>query len=249
MNIKIIVAAHKKYFFPEETIYLPVQAGSALTSSLGFQRDDDGINISSKNPNYCELTCLYWAWKNLSADYIGLAHYRRHFRGKRSKIIGREELEKLLLRYPVIMPRKRNYFIETNYSQYVHAHHVEDLDAVEKVLTEKYPQYMHAYQKVMKSTKGYRFNMCIMRKDLFDDYCSWLFDILFEVEKNLDITNYSPYDARVFGFLSERLLDIYIEHNKPELTTLPVLHLESQNWGSKIYNFLRRKFFRKTMLY
>ena len=249
MNIKIVVATHKAYSMPDDPVYFPLQVGAALNPPLEYPGDHTGDNISAKNKNFCELTALYWAWKNLDADYIGLAHYRRHFRGKRSQIIGGDELEKLLLRYPVIMPRKRNYFIETNYSQYVHAHHVEDLDAVEKVITEKYPQYMPDYQRVMKSTKGYRFNMCIMRKDLFDDYCSWLFDILFEVEKNLDITNYSPYDARVFGFLSERLLDIYIEHNKPELTTLPVLHLESQNWGSKIYNFLRRKFFRKTMLY
>lgn len=243
MNIKIVVATHKTYSMPEDPVYFPLQVGAALNSPLEYPGDNTGDNISAKNKNFCELTAVYWAWKNLDADYIGLAHYRRHFRGKRSKIIGGAELEKLLSRYPVIMPCKRNYFIETNYSQYVHAHHVEDLETVEKVLTEKYPQYMSDYHRVMKSTKGYRFNMCIMRKDLFDDYCSWLFDILFEVEKRLDISGYSPYDARVFGFLSERLLDIYIEHNKPELTTLPVLHLESQRWCSKIFNFLRRKFF------
>ena len=141
------------------------------------------------------------------------------------------------------MPRTRNYFIETNYSQYVHAHHTADLEVLEKVISEKYPQYMSAYKRVMKSTRGYRFNMCIMRKDLLNDYCCWLFAILFAVEKNLDISGYSSYDARVFGFLSERLLDVYIEHNQPELTTLPVLHLESQRWGRKIWNFLRRKFF------
>ena len=142
---------------------------------------------------------------------------------------------------PLIMPRKRNYFIESNESQYIHAHHAEDLAVTYAVIAEKYPEYLSAYKKVMKSTKGYRFNMCIMRKDLLNDYCSWLFDILFEVEKRLDISQYSAYDARVFGFISERLLDIWVEKNHPPLKNLPLVNLESQQWGKKIRNFLLRK--------
>ena len=62
-------------------VYMPLQVGKALSDvDLGVQGDDEGDNISTKNPNYCELTGLYWAWKNLKdADYIGLAHYRRYF--------------------------------------------------------------------------------------------------------------------------------------------------------------------------
>ena len=80
MNIKILIAAHKEYKVPEDTIYLPIHVGKELsTQSLPFIGDNTGKHISSKNPHYCELTALYWAWKNLDADYIGLAHYRRHF--------------------------------------------------------------------------------------------------------------------------------------------------------------------------
>ena len=78
MNIKIIVATHKKYWMPEDSMYLPVHVGAAGKAGIGYQRDDTGKNISDKNPNFCELTGLYWAWKNLKADYVGLAHYRRH---------------------------------------------------------------------------------------------------------------------------------------------------------------------------
>jgi hypothetical protein len=151
-------------------------------------------------------------------------------------------VEKILQKFPVILPRKRNYFIESNYSQYIHAHHAADLEAAEKVITEKFPEYLPAYHKVMKRTTGYRFNMCIMRKDLLDEYCEWLFAVLAETEKILDISGYDTYDARVFGFLGERLLDIYIEHHQPPLTTLPVTNLESQHWGRKAVNFLLRKF-------
>ena len=81
MDIKILVASHKKAEMPEDSMYLPVHVGRALypDREFGYQSDAEGDNISIKNPYYCELTALYWAWKNLKADYVGLAHYRRHF--------------------------------------------------------------------------------------------------------------------------------------------------------------------------
>ena len=82
MDIKVIVAAHKPYRMPQDSMYLPLQVGRALADQdLGWQGDNTGDNISLKNPYYCELTGLYWAWKNLKADAIGLVHYRRFLRG------------------------------------------------------------------------------------------------------------------------------------------------------------------------
>ena len=246
MNIKVLIATHKKYDMPSDPVYYPVQAGRELHDALEYPGDNTGDHISGKNKNFCELTCLYWAWKNLEADYLGLVHYRRHFAGKfsfqkRNRILTGEQLSALLEKYPVIMPEKRNYFIENNYSQYVHAHNEQDLTVTRSVIEEKYPDYLAAWDRIMKRTDGYRFNMCIMRRDLMDAYCAWLFDILFEVEKQLDISNYSAYDARVFGFISERLLDVWVEKNQPPVKVLPVVNLESQHWGKKIWNFLLRK--------
>ena len=116
-----------------------------------------------------------------------------------------------------------------------------NLSSSQENLHEKYPDYLAAWDRIMKRTDGYRFNMCIMRRNLMDAYCAWLFDILFEVEKRLDISNYSAYDARVFGFISERLLDVWVEKNQPPVKVLPVVNLESQHWGKKIWNFLLRK--------
>ena len=78
-DVKVIVATHKKYYMPNDKLYLPVQVGASGKNSIGYQRDDEGENISEKNPYYCELTGLYWAWKNLDVEYIGLCHYRRYF--------------------------------------------------------------------------------------------------------------------------------------------------------------------------
>ena len=79
MTVKIIVASHKPYEMPSDPIYLPLHVGAAGKESIGYERDDSGENISDLNPNFCELTGLYWAWKQLKEDYIGLVHYRRLF--------------------------------------------------------------------------------------------------------------------------------------------------------------------------
>ena len=247
MNIKIIVATHKRYWMPHDSIYLPLHVGAEGKYNIGYQPDNTGDNISSKNANYCELTGLYWAWKNLKADYIGLVHYRRHFSNgrvltnKRNRIITKIELEEKISDNDILLPIPRNYWIETNYSQYAHAHHAIDLDTTREILKDKYPKYILAYDKIMKQTIGHRFNMFIMKYVRFDEYCSWLFDILFELEKILDISSYNKNDCRVFGFLSERLLDVWIEGNGYDYKNLPYVFMERQNWIFKIWDFLNRK--------
>ena len=248
MNIKIIVATHKAYWMPEDDIYLPIHVGAeGKDIDLGYVKDNTGDNISAKNANFCELTGLYWAWKNLDADYVGLAHYRRHFSNgklfmdKKARVISGEELEKRLLRSDILLPKPRNYWIETNYSQYAHAHHAIDLDTTREILTEKYPEYIQAWDSSMNRTVGHRFNMFIMKRDKLDAYCTWLFDILFELERRLDISAYSKNDARVFGFVSERMLDVWIETNGYQYVELPYVFMEKQNWLLKGAAFLKRK--------
>ena len=247
MNIRIIVAAHKPYWMPADGMYLPLQVGAEGKPSIGFTPDNTGEQISGKNPNYCELTGLYWAWKNLEADYVGLAHYRRHFSNgrrtgpKEERVIRQSELEPLLAGQEVLLPKPRNYWIETNYSQYAHAHHAADLDTTREILSERYPEYLKAFDESMKRTRGHRFNMLIMTKPKLDAYCEWLFDVLFELEKRLDISGYSANDQRVFGFVSERLLDVWIETNGLSYRELPYVFMESQNWWKKGTAFLYRR--------
>ena len=254
MDIKIIVAAHKKYWMPDDDMYLPLHVGAEGKTDengqpldLGYTKDNTGDNISSKNANYCELTGMYWAWKNLDADYIGLAHYRRHFsngksgKDKEAKVIGRADMEERLKDTDILLPTPRNYVIETNYSQYAHAHHAIDLDTTKKILKEQYPEYLNAWNISMKKTTGHRFNMFVMKKDLFDEYCTWLFAVLSELEKRLDISTYNQNDSRVFGFVSERLLDIWINTNRYSYKENPYVFMESQNWLVKGGDFIKRK--------
>ena len=251
MDIKILIATHKKYWMPSDEVYMPIHVGREGKDNLGYVGDNTGENISIKNPNYCELTGLYWAWKNLDCEYIGLCHYRRYFahkskssklEDKKQAIFTRDDYERLLQQYDVILPKKRNYFIETVRSQYEHAHNKRDLDEIEKIIKMQYPSYIEAFEKVMNSRKLHIYNMFVMNKALFDEYCTWLFDILFTLEKRIDITNYDKYNARVFGFLSERLFNIWLEKKKLKIKTVNVVFLEKINWVKKGKDFLKRKF-------
>lgn len=249
MNIKILIATHKNYQMPEDRqLYLPVLVGKDLHPNINdsYQGDNIGENISKKNGEYNELTALYWAWKNLNADAIGLVHYRRYFGIKYSKslddILTIDQVKNLFEHADVILPKKRHYWIESNYNHYIHAHPKEPLDMARKVIMEKYPEYVKSFDATMKMRSGHILNMFIMKRVDFDAYCTWMFDILSEIERGIDTTNYSPYQRRVFGFISERLLDVWIETNKKTKIEVPVILLESQHWPKKIFNFIRRKF-------
>lgn len=252
LSIKILIAAHKPYWMPTDACYLPVHVGHALHPdvSFGYAGDDTGDNISWKNPYYCELTALYWAWKNLSADYIGLVHYRRYFtrrevrdvEARKREILTTAEWESLLKESPVIVPSKRRYFIETNRSHYNHAHHSEGLDCVEAYIRIVWPEYLPAFERVMNRTWAHMFNMFVMRKDLCNAYCTWLFELLTVVETRVDITGWDAYESRMCGFVSELLLDVWLEKNKITCREQNVSFLESQNWIRKGGAFLKRKY-------
>lgn len=254
MNIKILVAAHKKYWMPEDKVYVPLHVGAENKTPLGYLPDNTGDNISAKNPNYCELTGLYWAWKNLDCEYIGLCHYRRYFGNrvhtrniekKKEAVLIREDYEKLLATYDILLPKKRNYYIETVRSQYENAHNKRDLDEVENIIKEKYPEYVLAFTRVMERKKLYILNMFVMKKKSFDEYCAWLFDILFELEKRIDISSYNTYESRVFGFMAERLFNVWLEKQNLKKYELSVVFLENINWITKGSRFLMRKYIGK----
>lgn len=250
-RLRIIVAAHKPCEVPHDKYYLPVQAGAAVHETVGFCRDDEGESISEKNGLYCELTALYWAWKNLDCDALGLVHYRRYFASPgrrapwlppRQRIAEGEELVALLEKTPAILPRKRNYFIENRELQYIHAHGEVGLTALRAVLTRDAPEYLPAFEASMQRTSGHCFNMFVMRRELYGAYCEWLFKTLFAVEAHMRENAPEAITPRLFGFISERMIDCWLETNAVEYTELPIINTESQHWPKKALNFLHRKY-------
>ena len=257
-NIKVIVATHKQYQIPEDNMYLPVFVGAKGKKQNimnGYQRDDEGENISEKNPYYCELTGLYWGWKNLQADYIGLVHYRRYFtmakhlpkkEDSRFKIVlKQEEAEKLLEETDIILPKKRHYYIENLYAHYIHTMYGETLEETRNVIEKNYPEYLPEFDQLKKRTSAHMFNMFIMRKEYLEKYCAFLFSVLKELEKKVDITKYDSFHARFFGRISELLLDVWIQTNHLQYKEIKVMDMQPVNWLKKGSSFLMAKFMGK----
>lgn len=239
---------HKPYMKLGDSLYEIIQVGAAGCHSFCSTRDDSGCNISDKNKSFCELTALYWMRHNAEADVLGLVHYRRYFaskhitsRNKLQNILSAEEVDLIMQNADIILPKKRYYVIETTFSHYAHAHHEKDLHVVRSVINDLCPQYIPAFDIVMGKRSGHRFNMFIMKRDVLYDYSDWLFPILFELEKRIDISDYDGYNKRVFGFIGERLLDVWLMNRNYSYVERKVLEIEKTNWIKKIWCFMWRK--------
>ena len=251
-DIKVIIATHKTYKMPTDKMYLPLHVGAEGKDELGYQKDNINDNISLKNPNYCELTGLYWAWKNLDNKYIGLVHYRRHFASEKvnkkdifNSVLTIEETNKIFETTDIIVPKKRKYYIETLYNHYKHTLYIEPLDITGKIIEEKYPTYLKEFNKLKTRKSAHMFNMFIMKKDKLDEYCTWLFDILFSLEKVIDISQYDTFHSRFFGRISELLLDVWLNTKGYTYKEVKVISMEKVNWLKKGTSFLKAKFGKK----
>ena len=226
-----------------------------MKEDLGFQGDNSGENISTLNPYYCELTGLYWAWRNLACDYLGLVHYRRYFTKMTKKynesiniddvILNRYEIEELLENSEVIVPKRRKYYIETLYSHYDHTFDGSHLDLARKMIEMKNPEYLSSFDKVMKQRSGYMFNMFIMKKELADDYFSWLFPILDSMYESIDLSDLTDFEARLFGRVSEILFNVWLDKNDLKIKEIPFMYMEKVDLFKKGMSFLMAKFFGK----
>ncbi|AMC94012.1 exopolysaccharide biosynthesis protein [Erysipelothrix larvae] len=251
-NIKILIAAHKEYMMPNDDLYLPIHVGKGNSNSeIGYMGDNSGDNISEKNPYYSELTGLYWAWKNLEVDYLGLVHYRRYFALKKSmsknpkdrmnSVLTLEQAKSILDEFDGIVPKKRNYYVETLYSHYENTLHVEPLEITGMIIKEKYPEYFESFEKLKVWREGYMFNMMILKKDDMNRYLKWLFEILSDLEFRVDNSRYSPFHARFYGRISELLFNVWLDLENLNLKEIPVIDIEPVNWLKKGTSFLKAK--------
>lgn len=249
-DIKIIIATHKTAEFPTDPLYLPIHVGKEGKNYIGLQGDDTGDNISLKNPYYSELTGIYWAWKNLNSDYIGLVHYRRYFshykRGNDLKsLLTSTQAQELCEQYDIILPRKRKYYIETLFSHYSNTHDIEHLLVTKQIINDQCPEFLNAFNLVMKRRGAHLFNMFIMKRERLDSYCSWLFPILFELENRLEYKKLPPFEARLFGRVSELLLDVWLAKTNVKYKEIGWVHIGKVKWIKKIRSFLFAKYAKK----
>lgn len=259
---KILVCCHKPDQFINNEVYMPIHVGKANSKyDLGIQGDDTGDNISKENPHFCELTGLYWAWKNMQpVDYIGLCHYRRYFNFHSSDTsfsdfsivkskdfqnldLSIPDMDKLFHKYDVVIskPKTYPYSLATDYCV---CQVSEDFDTLCTVVNELYPDYKEDINKVLfENNKLSHYNMVIFKWKDFDNYCKWLFDILFECEKRININNYSVVQGRIWGYMSERLLPVWIHHQKMRAKKIPIYwvvdNVEQKSFLHRLQRYIR----------
>ncbi len=235
-DMKLFVVAHKPVPLPTHKPFVPIQVGSGAPIAGVQLRDNTGDNIAKKNPNYCELTAQYWIWKNVKADVVGLCHYRRlpsfsgcadaifnDFSEETCKRFGWDEetIGRLMQRYDILLSPCWDIFppgepgnIMTPYCFHATEHRASDIAETLRVIQDVTPEMApYAHQALCVDTKQCFGNICVMRKPLFDAYSEWLFKVLFELERRIEI----PADkeqARVFGYLSERLIMVWLAYAK-----------------------------------
>jgi len=245
-KIKILVCYYQPRQLPKESIFFPIQAGKAVSGfNLKIQGDDTGDNISHKNATFSEFTAWYWAWKNIKTvypniEYIGLAHYRRFFalnepfeeytRIDKLGIPQMDNYEDLIIHKlednDIILVKQASFGCNLQ-KQYSHWHYAADLSCMKNIIHELCPEYDDTFLHFFESNnKMSLYCMFIARYDFFDKYFEWLFPILFEAEKKIDVSGYDVYQKRVFAFLAERLLNIYVCHHKLKTVYEPVYFIE-----------------------
>ncbi len=265
--IQIYTCYHKPFTIPNSDILVPIHVGKELSSvKMDIIGDNTGDNISQKNPYYCELTATYWIWKNATADIVGLFHYRRflnfandetsfcHFGNDFCQKYGitAERVSAVLADYDVVLPkvkRKRKNPLSI-YEHYKEDHIGTDMDCVLQVIDEKYPDVSATAREVIKNgVETYITNILVCRKDIFDKYAAWLFGVLFEVEKRIqeNVLTRDSYQQRVYGFLAERMMTIFIRHMQKvaglKVKELPSLYYEddAKRWRKYKLRRLKRK--------
>ncbi|MCR4946863.1 MAG: DUF4422 domain-containing protein, partial [Lachnospiraceae bacterium] len=220
-SARIFVMTHKKFDKPEDPVYVPVQVGAEGKADLGYIADNTGDNISAKNCFYGELTGVYWLWKNLektgeNPDYVGICHYRRYFVHKDSSVLSEKDYADILENYDCITSKAidegapyRDYFGE--------AHSPRDIELEGEIIREICPEYYETFERVMSGNAHYYGNLCVMRREDFNAYCSWLFGIFDVMEDRIDLTGRDEYHRRIYGFLSEQLLKVWLEYNQKKV--------------------------------
>ncbi|RQN02449.1 DUF4422 domain-containing protein [Clostridium butyricum] len=250
---KFFVVTHKMFNQPNIYNYYPIVVGNNNFNIPNAYYDNVNVNISYKNKNFCELTALYWIWKNYNGKgYIALCHYRRYFVNTRfskneKSYLTSEKATKIMSRYDIILPTSWGWLNMTVKDWFLNTDGKEnDLRELRRVIEKLYPEYISAYDEVFNGYMASYLNMMVISKELMNDYCQWLFDILFELEKRIDISKYTILESRIFGFISERLLNVWVKHRKLKVKYLHVLQTDKPLSQKKILKEDLRRIILKT---
>jgi hypothetical protein len=151
--------------------------------------------------------------------------YTNHVKKYTPWILTEAHARDLLDQHDVILPRARRfrYSIQTHYHKY---HSKADLELIEKILKEKFPEYLESWHRVLAGNVLYANNMFILKDDLYDAFMSWWFEMLFAFEKEANLESYEGYQRRILGFVAERLLTLWMLHQQLKIKELTLIYFK-----------------------
>lgn len=246
-KITIFVVTHKDVNLKKlSSIYKPIKVGKNQDNfKPNWIGDNTGDNISNKNKNYCELTAIYWAWKNFyNSKYIGICHYRRFFVKVPSfRLLSKKYILKNLNNYDVILPTPYRFKDNIwNHFKNSKSGREKDLISLRNLIKDEYSKYLYEFDNLMNGNSMSGCNMFITSKEIYDNYCEWLFKLMKKYEKKVDMDGYTSEEQRIYGYMAEFLLEVWIRTNKYKIKYENVLLYENSyflNLKRKIRLILR----------
>ena len=219
-KVEIYILTHVKINESfDNSIYFPLLNGSySHKDDFGYIRDDTGNNISKFNDYFAELTGEYWVWKNSHADIVGFCHYKRWFvKNLKYEKITEKDILNDLNEYDIILPQKtrlsrniRQITEESLKNNPDYGVKLEDYEKLTHVIKNYFPEYYESYKRHVNGNYSYNNNMFICSKDLADSYFEWAFDVIDKLKEEIDFSKYPENNKRVFGFVTEHLLSVFV---------------------------------------
>ena len=186
----------------------PIQAGAALAArSIAELHDDTGINISNKNRMYCEMSAVYWIWKNTDHDWIGIEHYRRHLLVKPEMLT--DDIDAIMPLPYICYPHEMAQFLRFTTENV--------LDALLRALEALHPEEFENYKKILYGKYQYTYDLVCARKYVFDNYCRWFFEITEYMEKEYGTEVPELIETRAFSYVAEVLTNLYFMYHQKDL--------------------------------
>jgi len=114
--------------------------------------------------------------------------------------------------------------------RYVQSHHGEDWYKLRQLLIDQFPDYVPAFEQCARGHSIHHFNMFVANSAFLHNYTPWLFSILDQLESKIDLSGRDHFQMRVFGFLAERLFNVYLlKHTELKVLHLPIVQLFNES--------------------
>ena len=220
-SARIYVVTHKIFTPPKNSLYQPIFAGTDNDNPMHIQGDKVEDNISDLNFLINECTVLYWMWKHSEEEIVGLNHYRRYFSlnnsPKMEDLLTKDQILKIMENCDAIVapaydsfPYSLKFQMQCSINERFFN---SGWNAVKQIVEEKYPDYLDDFEKYFNGHFMYPCNMFIMKREILNEYCKWLFDIIIPACSMFVYKGADKYSIRTIGFIAERLFTLWLLHN------------------------------------